>query len=124
VACEPGIFLPTYSPGLPDGIFSYQTLWYILEVLGVENSDIFYDLFGRLGGCYLNFIAMWYILWSFVVFSPFWYIVPRKIWQPCTYVCTSVRVLKPFVASCFPVFKCIRESKKHNLRSLPSPEEL
>jgi hypothetical protein len=31
-------------------------------------------------------------LWSFGIFSPFWYFVPRKIWQPrfphrSTYVC-------------------------------------
>jgi hypothetical protein len=23
------------------------------------------------------------ILWSFGIFFPFWYIVTRKIWQPC-----------------------------------------
>jgi hypothetical protein len=35
------------------------------------------------------FTAIWYILWSLgifcgnlVHFSPFWYAVPRKIWQP------------------------------------------
>jgi hypothetical protein len=22
-------------------------------------------------------------LWSFGIFYPFWYFVPRKIWQPC-----------------------------------------
>jgi hypothetical protein len=27
-------------------------------------------------------MAIWYILWSFGNFSPFWYFVPRKIWQP------------------------------------------
>jgi hypothetical protein len=29
------------------------------------------------------FIALWYIWWSFDIFSPFWYFVLRKIWQPC-----------------------------------------
>jgi hypothetical protein len=24
-----------------------------------------------------------YILWLFGIFPPFWYVVPRKIWQPC-----------------------------------------
>jgi 4-hydroxybenzoate polyprenyltransferase len=35
-------------------------------------------------------IAIWYILWPFgiieafwYIFRPFWYVVPRKIWQPC-----------------------------------------
>jgi hypothetical protein len=27
-------------------------------------------------------MAIWYILWSFGIFSLFWYVVPRKIWQP------------------------------------------
>jgi hypothetical protein len=27
-------------------------------------------------------MAFGHILWSFGIFSPFWYIVPRKIWQP------------------------------------------
>jgi hypothetical protein len=35
-------------------------------------------------------MALWYILWQLVIvygyslyFFPFWYVVPRKIWQPC-----------------------------------------
>jgi hypothetical protein len=29
-------------------------------------------------------MAIWYILWSFGIFFPrLWYVVPRKIWQPC-----------------------------------------
>jgi hypothetical protein len=27
-------------------------------------------------------VAIWYILWSFGIFLPFCYFVPRKIWQP------------------------------------------
>jgi hypothetical protein len=37
------------------------------------------------------FTAILYILWTFgifcghlVIFFPFWYVEPRKIWQPCT----------------------------------------
>jgi hypothetical protein len=40
---------------------------------------------------YLDYImAIWYILWPFGklvaiwYIPPFWYIVSRKIWQPCT----------------------------------------
>jgi hypothetical protein len=29
------------------------------------------------------FVAVCYILWSFGIFFLFWYIAPRKIWQPC-----------------------------------------
>jgi hypothetical protein len=27
-------------------------------------------------------MAIWYILWSFGVLIPFWYDIPRKVWQP------------------------------------------
>jgi hypothetical protein len=30
------------------------------------------------------FVAIWYNLWTFGIFFPFWYVVPRKIWQPCS----------------------------------------
>jgi hypothetical protein len=48
----------------------------------MENSGILYSHF-------VYFTAKWYILWLFgtfggylVYFFPFWYVVPRKIWQP------------------------------------------
>jgi hypothetical protein len=38
----------------------------------------------------VNFVAIWSILWPFVIFYgylvwffSFWYVAPRKIWQPC-----------------------------------------
>jgi hypothetical protein len=31
---------------------------------------------------YTYIVAIWYILWLFGIFTPFWYAVPRKIWQP------------------------------------------
>jgi hypothetical protein len=37
-----------------------------------------------------TFTAIWYILWPFGIFLviwsvfPIWYIVERKIWQPCS----------------------------------------
>jgi hypothetical protein len=50
----------------------------------VENVDIFY-------GNLKYFRAIWYIIWPcgilsdcFGIFFPFWNIVRRKIWQPCT----------------------------------------
>jgi hypothetical protein len=66
---------------LPDGIFSNQ-FGQILVGLRMENVGIFC--------ANLEYIAaIWYILWSFgnfvaiLYFFPFWYIVSRKIWQPC-----------------------------------------
>jgi hypothetical protein len=47
---------------------------YILEDLAMEDVCAFY---GRL----VYFTAILYILWPFGIF---WYVVPRKIWQPCS----------------------------------------
>jgi ABC-type spermidine/putrescine transport system permease subunit II len=53
-----------------------------LEGLAIENLGIFYGLL-------VYFTAIGNILWPFgifcghlVYFFPFWYFVPRKIWQP------------------------------------------
>jgi hypothetical protein len=70
---------------LPDGIFSNPKAHFgkILESLIMEGVRIFY-------GHLAYFKVNWKILWPFgtfcinLVFSPFWYVVPRKIWQPCS----------------------------------------
>jgi hypothetical protein len=54
-----------------------------LEGLAMSDVGIFYDHF-------VYFSAKWHILWRFgtfggghlYIFFRFWYIVPRKIWQP------------------------------------------
>jgi hypothetical protein len=55
-----------------------------LEGLVMEDVGIFY-------GHLVHFTVLCYILWTFgivlgnlVYFSPFWYFVPKIIWQPCT----------------------------------------
>jgi hypothetical protein len=67
--------------GLPDGIFSNQKSQFgkIFEGLGMEKVGIFS---GRLK----YIMAIWCILWLLgnVCFQPFWYIMSRKIWQPCS----------------------------------------
>jgi hypothetical protein len=30
----------------------------------------------------VDFVAIWYVLWSFGKFFPFWNVVQKKIWQP------------------------------------------
>jgi hypothetical protein len=54
-----------------------------LEGLAMENVGIFYVHL-------VYFTAIGKMLWSFgifwghlVYFSPFWHVVPRRIWQPC-----------------------------------------
>jgi hypothetical protein len=34
-------------------------------------------------GLLVYFVDIWWILRLFGIFPPFWYVVPRKIWQPC-----------------------------------------
>jgi hypothetical protein len=34
-------------------------------------------------------MVIWYILLAFGLFSPFWYVLPRKIWQPCVRLTVS-----------------------------------
>jgi hypothetical protein len=55
------------------GIFWKALEWEIL---------VYFMHFWNFLSCLLNCIAVWYILWSFGIFLPFWYVVPRKIWQP------------------------------------------
>jgi hypothetical protein len=76
------------------------------------------------------FKAIWYILWQFAVFCghlvyffPFWYVVQRKIWQPCI-LClredwnqTELKqhcLLKKIVA----VFGCHASPRKGKIRFL------
>jgi hypothetical protein len=53
-----------------------------LEGLAIEDVSIYY-------GYLVYFTAIFYIFCgNFVSFYPFWYIVPRKIWQPFTLIVT------------------------------------
>jgi hypothetical protein len=71
---------------MPDRKFSDQKFLfkYILEGLGIENEGIFC-------GHLEYFTTISYVLLTFgifcghlVNFPPFWYVVPSKIWQPCS----------------------------------------
>jgi hypothetical protein len=71
-------------PGLPDGSFSNQKLGKIWRVLQRKMLVYFMDT-----SCAILWAFVTYILWTFgtvrdilVYFFPFWYFVPRKIWQP------------------------------------------
>jgi hypothetical protein len=52
----------------------------------MEGVCLFYFPFGLFYDCmviwYGYFMVIWYILRPFGIFSLFWYVVPRKIWQP------------------------------------------
>jgi hypothetical protein len=54
----------------------------------MENVGIFYDNstilrpFAILHSHLVYFVLIWYILYSFGIFSLFCYVVARKIWQP------------------------------------------
>jgi hypothetical protein len=38
---------------------------------------------GPFYGLLLHFMDIWYSLWKFGIFFPFWYFERRKLWQPC-----------------------------------------
>jgi hypothetical protein len=66
-------------------MFSYQKcqFWYILKGLKMENFVAFHDTL-----MFLLTLGMFYgILYTYIFiaisdFFPFWFVVPRKIWQP------------------------------------------
>jgi hypothetical protein len=70
---------------LPDGIFSDQKSQFgqILEGLALEDVGICYDHLVLFYVCLVYSVAIWSSLWPFGIFFPFWYVAPRKIWQPC-----------------------------------------
>jgi hypothetical protein len=85
----------SFRAGLPDGLFSNQKsqFGYILGVLQWKILEYFMTIWSILR-------PFGNISWPFgifcghlVYFSPFWYFVPRKIWQPCFRVQTMQKNL-------------------------------
>jgi hypothetical protein len=59
------------------GHFVYcTTTWYIVWPFGIFCGHLVYFV-----AIWVYFMAIRYILWSF--WRMFWYVVPRKTWQPC-----------------------------------------
>jgi hypothetical protein len=69
-----------FQSGLPDGIFSNQKYHFglILEGLLMVYFMSIWNILLQFGIFYGNLV----IFGNLVYFSPFWYIVSRKIWQP------------------------------------------
>jgi hypothetical protein len=66
----------------------------------MENLGIFYDYFVYFTAIvnilwsFGIFVVIWYICGHLVYLSPFWYFVPRKIWQPwLTFIRCTLMVL-------------------------------
>jgi hypothetical protein len=84
--------IPTTTPlspvdsgtGLPDDLFSNQNT-NLGKFLGPWNRNVCYSLwpFGIYYGSLVHIIVIWKINSNLVYFPPFWYLVSRKIWQPC-----------------------------------------
>jgi hypothetical protein len=51
---------------------------------------------GKLHGNLVYYMGIWYIMWEFGIFFPFWYFVPRKIWQPWRRQAAKEKRLKLF----------------------------
>jgi hypothetical protein len=58
------------SPGLPNGFKPKSQFEYIFG-LAMDNVGIFYGQLEHFTAILVYFIAIWYILWSFGIFSPF-----------------------------------------------------
>jgi hypothetical protein len=68
-------YFQTKNPNL--GKFWRDLQWNILAFLWP---------FGIFYGHLVYFVAVGYILFLlFAIVFPFWYVAPRKIWQPCTH---------------------------------------
>jgi hypothetical protein len=72
------------KPGLPDGRFSDQKsqFGYIFEGLGMKN-DIFYGHLQYCSAVWYVYICHGYLVYCVLIWY-FWYVEPRKIWQPCS----------------------------------------
>jgi hypothetical protein len=67
------------SAGLPDGTFSDQKYLFCLFWKALERKMLVYIFYGHLEyftNILLYFTPIWKIVWNFVVFFPFWYVVP------------------------------------------------
>jgi hypothetical protein len=79
--------------GLPDGIFIYLYTKNPYFYIGIMECSKQNKAINYIGVIYDNFESLWsfYIFCALLVhISPFWYVVPRKIWQPCC------KILKQF----------------------------
>jgi hypothetical protein len=74
-------------------VYLFPKYWWVLYLYGIYHSQ------------YVVFLVIWYILWPIgmccgplAYLSTFWYVVPRKIWQPwpnpilCLHNVQTVRV--------------------------------
>jgi hypothetical protein len=74
----------------------FQTKSPVLVHFGRRLDENFWHLlwtFGTLCGNLPYFMAIWHILSSFIILSPFWYIAWRKIWQPCSSIQLQIYIL-------------------------------
>jgi hypothetical protein len=74
---------PNSISGLPDGKSQFGLI--------LDCNGKCWCSFGITYCLFVHVVAIWYILWpsrrslwSLTIFFPLWYIVPRKIWQPCS----------------------------------------
>jgi hypothetical protein len=110
------------NPVLPDGIFSTKNpklgiFWKVLQWKMFKGY-----LCSLFNGQMVYFMNTWYIYVMVImqVFFPFWYVAPRKIWQPCTNhdICTLTfhhpcpTLCRPFNTCCHVMFEGLFTRKK------------
>jgi hypothetical protein len=66
-------------------LFAYQKSQFVY-IFEEPRTEILYACTWLKAICLISWTFgisfIWYNLWSFGIFSPLWYVVPRKIWQP------------------------------------------
>jgi hypothetical protein len=53
-----------------------------MENISICNGHLDYFINYQFGTFNGHTIPIWYNLFSLGIFFPFWYVVPKKIWQP------------------------------------------
>jgi hypothetical protein len=80
----------------------------------------FWCIFRVLGWKFLcTFYATLVFLWASGIFSPFWYVSPRQIWQPCHDHFLHFKMLKFSSRKSFLFFKKLKSRKSNsNIRGV------
>jgi hypothetical protein len=98
--------------GLPDGICSTRKsnlgkFWSVLQFKRLANFMTFWSIIVPFRIFYCHMVHFLVIL---VYFFPYWYVVPRKIWQPWTFAEVSSFGKEKKIHD-----RCTRNSSRHSV---------
>jgi hypothetical protein len=92
----------------------------------LEDVGIFYDHLVYFNDTLVYFVTIWSILWSFGIFHnyleyffTFWYVVPRKIWQPWPIARKRAFEISNFGRGCLASWKIVEWNHKVGVSAPP-----